>query len=105
MPEATISTKLLMRIVIVLVACWTVIGGVLLIGFHGAATGALVAGVNDQAGQRLLGGHLLVLAFAYLVLAWRIERYGAFLWLPFAGQLAVVLVVSYSMLKGETSFG
>ena len=104
-PDASISTRMLTRIIVLLIAGWTAIAGVVLIGFHGATAGALGAGVADEAGQRLLGAHLLILVPAYLLLAWRPDRYAHFLWLPFAAQLATALAVGYSILTGETDFG
>ena len=95
---------MLTRIIILLIAGWTAVAGVVLIGFHGATSGALGAGVTDEAGQRLLGSQLLILVPAYLLLAWRPERYSHFLWLPFAAQLATALAVGYSILTGETDF-
>lgn len=104
-PDATISTRLLTRVLIFLIAAWSVLEGIVLVGFHGASSGALGAGSKDDAGQRLVGAHLLVLAPAYLLIAWRPERYQSFIWLPFAAQLAVAVVVGYSIVAGETEFG
>lgn len=104
-PEATVSTELITRVVILLVAVWDAVAGLVLLAFHGASTGALGAGVEDQAGQRLLGAHLLVLVPVYAMLAWRPQRFLPMLWLPFAAQAAVVLVIGYNMLLGDTDFG
>ncbi len=105
LPDAAISTRLLTRILILLIAVWSLLAGIVLVAFHGASAGALGAGVTDEAGQRLVGAHLLVLTPAYLLIAWRLERYQSFLWLPFAGQLALALSVGYGILAGETEFG
>jgi len=105
LPDATISTRILTRILVFLVAVWSFLAGIVLVAFHGASSGALGAGVTDDAGQRLVGAHLLVLVPAYLVIAWRPERHQSLLWLPFAGQLALALTVGYSILAGETRFG
>ena len=105
LPDATISTRILTRILVFLVAVWSFLAGIVLVAFHGASAGALGAGVTDDAGQRLVGAHLLVLVPAYLVIAWRPERHQSLLWLPFAGQLALALTVGYSILAGETRFG
>ena len=104
-PRATISTELTTRVVIVLVAVWDLFAGLVLLAFHGASRGALGAGVEDEAGQRLLGAHLLVLVPVYLTLAWRPQRFLPLLWLPFAAQGAVVLVIGYNMLEGDTDVG
>jgi hypothetical protein len=103
--DTTISTRLLTRILILMIAVWSAVCGAVLFALHGAATGALGAGVTDQAGQRLLGAHLIILTPAYLLLAWKPDRYSAFLWLPFASQLAVAITVGYSILGGETDAG
>lgn len=94
-----------MRVLVLLVAVWSFVAGIVLLAFHGASAGALGAGVADEAGQRLVGAHLLLLVPAYLLIAWRPERCKPFLWLPFAGQLALALTVGYSILAGETDFG
>ncbi len=104
-PAASISTQLLTRVIILLIAVWSLLEGVVLVGFHGASSGALGAGVTDQAGQRLAGAQLLVLVPAYLLIAWRLPRYQAFVWLPFAAQLAVSLTVGYGIVEGDTDFG
>ncbi|HEX5370999.1 MAG TPA: hypothetical protein VFY10_16465, partial [Dehalococcoidia bacterium] len=93
------------RIIILLIAIWSLIAGVLLVFFHGTASGALGAGVSDAAGQRLVGAHLLILVPVYLLIAWHPERYHGLLWLPFAGQLVVVISVGYGILSGDTAFG
>jgi hypothetical protein len=102
---ATIGTDILMRIVIFLVAVWDAFAGIVLLGFHGASTGALGAGLTDQAAQRLLGAHLLVLVPVYVLIALRLQKYIGLLWLPFASQAVVVLVIGYNMIKGDTGFG
>jgi hypothetical protein len=103
--DVAISTRILTRVIILLVAVWSLLCGLVMVGFQGAGSGALGAGVTDAAGQRLVGAHLLLLTPAYLLLAWRPDRYSAFLWLPFAGQLVVALTVGYSILTGDTDFG
>src|SRR3970040_2125355 len=104
-PEVTVSARLLMRMVIVLVAFWSLAEGLVLLAFQGAATGALGAGVEDEGGQRLLGAHLLILIPAYLLIAWRLDRYYALVWLPLAAQAGAALVVGFSMLNGTTAIG
>lgn len=104
-PEATISTRQLMRIIVFLIAVWSATAGIVLLAFPGAGAGALGAGIEDRAGQRLVGVHLLLLAPAYLLLAARLDRYQGFLWLPLAGQVALAMTVAYNIISGDTSFG
>lgn len=104
-PQATVSTQLLTRVVILLIAIWDSLAGLVLLAFQGAGTGALGAGLEDVAAQRLLGAHLLVLVPLYGLLAWRLDHYRGLMWLPFSAQAAVMLVIGYNMLEGDTSFG
>jgi hypothetical protein len=92
------------RIIILLIAIWSLVAGILLVFFHGTASGALGAGVSDAAGQRLVGAHLLILVPVYLMIAWHPERYESLLWLPFAGQLIILLSVGYGIVSGDTKF-
>ena len=103
--ETSISTTLLTRILILLIAIWSLVAGLVLVFFQGSGSGALGAGVEDVAGQRLLGAHLIILTPLYLLIAWHHERYQGLLWLPFASQLAVFFAVGYSILIGDTEFG
>jgi hypothetical protein len=100
-----ISTRILTRVVIGLIALWSLAAGLMLVAFQGSASsGALGAGLSDFAGQRLVGAHLLVLVPVYLLLIWRTDRYRGLLWLPFAAQLAVVLSIGSSILEGHSDF-
>jgi hypothetical protein len=103
--DPSISTAALMRVLIGLIAVWSLLAGIALVFFQGTGSGALGAGVSDPAGQRLLGAHLIILAPVYVVLAWRSERYRGLLWLPLVSQLAVFFSIGYSILSGETRFG
>jgi hypothetical protein len=104
-PETTISTELLTRILVGLIAVWSLLAGLALVFFQGAGSGAMGAGTSDPAGQRLLGAHLIILAPVYALLAWRTEDYHGLIWLPFVSQLAVFFAVGYSILIGDTDFG
>jgi hypothetical protein len=42
---------------------------------------------------------------AYLLIAWRLDRYQAFIWLPFAAQLVFAIAVAYAIVAGDTDFG
>lgn len=103
--ETTISTVTLTRILIALIAVWSLVAGLVLVFFQGTGSGALGAGVEDVAGQRLLGAHLMVLAPLYGLIAWHNEQYRGLFWLPFASQLVVFFAVGYSILIGDTELG
>jgi hypothetical protein len=103
MPDATISTRQLMRVIILLIAVWSITAGAVLLAFPSAGSGALGAGIADRAGQRLVGVHLLLLAPVYLLIAARQDRYQGFIWLPIAGQTAMALAVAYNIISGDTS--
>jgi hypothetical protein len=103
-PATAISTRLLLRIIILFIAAWSLLLGSVLVAFGDAGAGALGVGVTDPAGQRLAGALLLVLAPAYLLIAFRLDRYEAFVWLPIAAQIAVALTVGLSLLAGDTAF-
>ncbi len=103
--QASISTRLLIRLIVLLIAIWSLFAGLVLVGFHGAGSGALGAGVADDAGQRLVGAHLLLLTPVYLLIAWKPQRYEGLVWLPFFGQVIIALAVGYNIITGDTSFG
>ncbi|HEU0072530.1 MAG TPA: hypothetical protein VFS30_00825 [Dehalococcoidia bacterium] len=103
--ETSISTTVLTRILILLIAVWSLLAGLVLVFFQGTGSGSLGAGVEDIAGQRLLGAHLIVLAPVYGLIAWHSTQYKGLFWLPFASQLAVFFAVGYSILIGDTEFG
>jgi hypothetical protein len=103
--DTTISTRILMRIVVGMMAIWSLLAGLVLVFFHGSGSGALGAGVFDASGQRLAGAHMLVLVPVYVLIALKPERYPMMPWLPFAGQAAVFFSVGYSILSGGTEFG
>ena len=104
-PETTIPTTVLTRVLIALIAVWSLVAGLVLVFFQGTGSGALGAGVEDVAGQRLLGAHLIVLAPVYALIAWHSTAYKGLFWLPFASQLAVFFTVGYSTMIGDTEFG
>jgi hypothetical protein len=98
-----VSTRLLLRILILFIAAWSLLLGLILVGFQGAGAGALGAGVTDAAGQRLAGAQMLAQAPFYALIAWRLQRFQAFVWLPIAGQAAIALTVGYSLVARETA--
>jgi hypothetical protein len=102
--DTQISTRILTRVIVTLIAAWSLVYGAVLAFFHDASTGALGAGVEDIAGQRLVGAHMILLVPVYLMIAWHPDRYPMLHWLPFGGQLAVFFAVGYSMLAGTIGF-
>jgi hypothetical protein len=48
-------------------------------------------GDDNEAAQRVLGAHMIILAPVYGLLAWRRTEYRLFVWIPYAAQLAIVL--------------
>ena len=85
--DTQISTRILTRVIVTLIAAWSLVYGAVLAFFHDASTGALGAGVEDIAGQRLVGAHMILLVPVYLMIAWHPDRYPMLHWLPFGGQL------------------
>jgi hypothetical protein len=98
--DTQISTRLLTRLIVTLIAAWSLVYGGVLLFSNAASSGALGAGVEDVAGRRLVGAHMLLLVPAYFLIAWRPAHYPMLHWLPFGGQLAVCLAVGYSVLDG-----
>ncbi len=101
-PDASISTRLLSRILVGLIALWSLLVGVVLVGFEDAASGAIGVGVVDRAAERLIGVYLIVLVPVYTLVALRPDRYEGLLWLPIATQLAAALTIGYNILAGDT---
>jgi hypothetical protein len=100
--EATISTRILTRVLLALIALWSFVAGVTLVAYAGSAGGVLGGGLSDHAAQRLAGAHMLVLVPLYLLIAWRIDRYAGLLWVPFLAQAAVVLSIGYSIIANDS---
>jgi hypothetical protein len=102
MPDVTISTRQLMRIIIMLISLWSFTAGMVLLAFP--SSDALGAGLADRAGQRLIGVHLVLLSPIYLLIAMKQEQYGNLVWLPIAGQTCFALTVAYNIVSGDTDF-
>ena len=101
-PDATISTRQLMRIIILLISLWSFTAGMVLLAFP--SSDALGAGLADRAGQRLIGIHLVLFSPIYLMIAAKQEQYGGLVWLPIAGQTCLALTVAYNIISGDTDF-
>jgi len=106
-PEAMISARSAMRLVLVLLAVWGIFSGIALIFFQngaGATIGGGLGGGQGAAAQRLLGVHILVLSPVYALLALDPRRYRLLLWLPYAAQGGIVAVTVYDLVTKERRF-
>ncbi len=106
-PAPVISAQSAMRLLLALLALWTLLSGLTLTFFQdasGATIGGGLEGGEGEAAQRLLGVHLLVLAPIYGLLSWEPQRYRLLVWLPFAAQGGVVIATLYDILTGDRDF-
>ena len=100
-PGAVISAQSALRLVIGLLAMWTLLSGLALTFFQDASAATIGGGLEGgqgEAAQRLLGVHLLVLAPIYVLLAWDPRRFRLLLWVPYAAQGGVVAVTAFDLL-------
>jgi hypothetical protein len=105
--KGVISAESAQRVVLVLIALWTLISGLALTFFRDASEATIGGGLDGGQGaaaQRLLGVHLLVLAPLYGLLAWEPRRFRLLLWVPYAAQTGVVLTTMYDIGAGDRSF-
>lgn len=105
--EEVLSARSAMRLLMGLLALWTVFSGLALAFFQdaGAATiGGGLEGGEGEAAQRLLGVHLLVLAPIYGLLAWDPQRFRLLLWVPYVAQGGVVLATLFDIITGDRDF-
>jgi hypothetical protein len=103
--EGAISVALAQRLVIFLLAAWNVFAGLSLVVFQGASSASLGAGIEDEAAQRLIGVHMLILAPVFFMLAWKPEKYGAFLWLAYLSQAAIAAATAFDLVAGNRDVG
>ncbi len=100
-PGAVISAQSALRLVIGLLAMWTLLSGLALTFFQDASAATIGGGLEGgqgEAAQRLLGVHLLVLAPIYVLLAWDPRRFRLLLWVPYAAQGGVVAATAFDLL-------
>ncbi len=100
-PGAVISARSALRLVIGLLAMWTLLSGLTLTFFQDASAATIGGGLEGgegEAAQRLLGVHLLVLAPIYVLLAWDPRRFRLLLWVPYAAQGGVVAATAFDLL-------
>ena len=103
-PEGgVVSVATARRLVLYLLGFWTAVWGLSLIFASGA--GALGAGIDDTAAQRLLGVHVLILAPLYGLLAYNPTKYRVFFWVPYVSQAGITLVTLFDFLAGNRKSG
>ena len=105
--RGVINAESAQRMVLVLLALWTLISGLALTFFQDAADATICGGLHGGQGaaaQRLLGVHLLVLAPLYGLLAWEPRRFRLLLWVPYAAQAGVVLATMFDIISGDRAF-
>jgi len=101
-----INAESAQRLVLVLLALWTLLSGLTLTFFQDASDATIGGGFRGDQGpaaQRLLGVHLLVLAPIYGLIAWDPKRFRLLLWVPYAAQGGVVAATLYDIFVGERS--
>jgi hypothetical protein len=99
-PEvAMVSVATARRLVLYLLAFWTAVWGLSLIFAAGA--GSLGAGIDEEAAQRLLGVHVLLLAPLYGLIAYNPTKYRVFLWVPYVSQAGITVVTLFDILAGN----
>jgi hypothetical protein len=102
-----INAESAQRLVLVLLALWTLLSGLALTFFQDASDATIGGGLEGGQGaaaQRLLGVHLLVLAPVYGLIAWEPQRFRLLLWVPYAAQGGVVATTLYDIARGDRSF-
>jgi hypothetical protein len=102
-----INAESAQRLVLVLLALWTLLSGLALVFFQDASEATIGGGLEGgqgSAAQRLLGVHLLVLAPIYGLIAWEPRRFRLLLWAPYAAQGGVVLATLYDIVTGDRDF-
>lgn len=106
-PQGMISAAGALRLLLILLAIWTLFSGLALIFFQDGADATIAGGFEGDQGaaaQRLIGVHLLVLAALYGLLVWKPEQYAGLMWVPYAAQTGVVFVTIWDLLSGDRNF-
>ncbi len=106
-PGRFINTATAQRLVLVLLALWTILSGLALTFFQDASDATIGGGLRGgegHAAQRLLGVHLLVLAPVYGLIAWDPKRFRLLLWVPYAAQGGVIATTLYDIMRGYRHF-
>ena len=86
------------RLLLALLAVWSFFAGFSLLT---QGLGQLSFGNENPAAQRVIGAHMIVLAPVYALIAWRRSEYRLFIWMPYAGQLAIIIPALWELLLGD----
>lgn len=103
-PGVLIDVRSAFRLVLALLALWNAFSGISLALFQGLSSVTLGGALHDEAAQRLLGVHVLVLAGVYGFMAWDPERLRRLLWLPYAHQFGIAVATAYDLLRRNRDF-
>lgn len=106
-PSEVLSARTTVRLVIALLAIWTLFSGLALTFFQDASAATIGGGLDGDEGdaaKRLLGVHLLLLAPVYGLIAWEPRRFRLLAWVPYAAQGGVVAATLYDIVTGERDF-
>jgi hypothetical protein len=88
------------RLLLGLLAVWSFFAGFALLT---QALGQLSFGGQEEAAERVIGAHMIMLAPVYGLIAWRRSDYRLLIWIPYAAQLAFIIPLSWELLSdGET---
>lgn len=102
MTQQVVSVRAATRMLLVILSAWTFFLGLALFT---QGVGLLSYGSGNDATERVLGAHLLILAPMYALLAWRPVQYRLLAWTPWAGQLAIVLPTLWDLgITGDRDF-
>ena len=98
---ALISAYGAFRLLIILLAIWSFVEGFAL--FAGRVDALTLGGEarNERVAEQIIGAHMIVLVPLYALLAWRRDQYRVLIWVPYASQLAIILPLALSALRGH----
>jgi hypothetical protein len=99
---SVVSAYGLFRVLLVLLAVWTFFAGFSLLT---RGLGALSLGADNEAAERIIGAHMLMLVPVYALLVWRRQAYRFFVWVPYAAQLAIVVPALWELVLGDHEIG
>jgi hypothetical protein len=98
---ALISAYGAFRLLIIMLAIWSFVEGFAL--FAGRVDALTLGGDarNQRVAEQIIGAHMIVLVPLYALLAWRRDQYRVLIWVPYASQLAIILPLALSALRGH----